>query len=161
VAFTRSSTTFDNFLRCGMDLLFLMMIFCAMGVLALHYSQGSHGRVRSADNRVPRCGPASGGAALRSACSPPPSQRVRVEQAHPTLRFAPRTNQRAWRIAILLHRGRRRRLASRSSPSIPRYAMPQNDYGDRGTQASSWAATLAVRSGNGRAQSFPGTRSRI
>jgi hypothetical protein len=105
--------------RCGMDLLLVLVFFCGLGLLALRYGHDSRDALRSAEDDLARRGVAWAGAPHRLArrLTPPASAGEALSSRRRTR--APTTNHRAWRIAVLMRRARRRRQVS-PARRIPR-----------------------------------------
>jgi hypothetical protein len=94
-----------------MDLLLVLVLFCGLGLLALHYGHDSRDALRSAEENLARRGMAWTGAPHRSTRRlAPPAPAGERPSSRPRAR-ARTANQRAWRIAVLLRRARRRRQA--------------------------------------------------
>jgi hypothetical protein len=103
-----------------MDLLLVLALFCGLGLLAVRNGHDSRDVLRSTEEDLVRRGVMWSGVPHRSASTPSPAPvRERPSSSEPRSR-APAANQRAWRVAILLRRGRRRRQASLAVGGMPR-----------------------------------------
>jgi hypothetical protein len=135
-----------------MDLLLVLVFFCGLGLLALRYGHDSRDALRSAEDDLARRGVAWAGAPHRSARTPlPPASAGESPSSRPRTR-APTANHRAWRIAVLLRRARRRHQACPArgiprlgaAPVLGRSAQPRRRACSRHLSSSGSARARVV-----------------